>query len=312
MMSALVNQQNNKLIVLILRVATFCVFFGRAWQHLLWDAPYRSFFWDQALMEPIVTSIGNLTWKAYATSANTDFLIQSLIKFNGFIYLICAFVAILITKHHKKLGKVLWLGTGLLVILSLLYYKTKFYKIGQFIEYSCQMSAPIFLYIILFYEVNRKRLNFALKVAIALTFIGHGFYAIGWYARPGHFVDMAMNSLHFIKIPISQDQTINLLYWAGVADMIVAAAIFLPKKWALPFLTWAFVWGGLTTFARIVSYMYVDANFHTFLQWTPQTVMRMPHLLIPLVSIVLIMGWQTISYRKSKVVKDHSNSVAIS
>lgn len=309
MATTLVNQQNNRLVILILRIATFCVFFGRAWQHLLWDAPYRSLFWDQALMEPIVTSLSNLSWKAYATSPNTDFLIQSLIKFNGLVYLICAIVALVITKNHKKLAKVLWVGTALLVFLSLLYYKAKFYKIGQFIEYSCQMSAPIFLYVTLFYQVQKRKLNFALKVAIALTFIGHGFYAIGWYTRPGHFVDMAMNSLHFIKIPINQDQTIQLLYWAGVLDMVVAIGIFLPKKWALPFLVWAFIWGGLTTFARVVSYMYVDPSFHTFLQWMPQTIMRMPHLLIPLVSIALTLGWHSIRYRKNEIVPVQLNPI---
>lgn len=277
-----------KIFVWILRLTVFFVFFGRGWEHLYTDAPFRAILWDASLMEGFINSITGLTWYEYTSSSTINFIIDAAIKFTGLFYLMCAVIALIAQPKHKKLSKLLIFGSGLLIILSLLFYKTKFYKFGQFIEYSCQMFSPFFLYAVLLYRVQLNKFNLVLKTAIALTFIGHGLYALGIYITPGVWYDMAIGSFNFIGLKPTAQQIQQMIFAAGVLDMVVAIGIFLPKKWAVPFLVWAFIWGLLTALSRVVGFMYFDATWHTLMQWLPQTVLRMPHALIPIAGVLIV------------------------
>lgn len=284
----------------ILRLSAFFVFFGRGWEHLFWDAPFRAVLWDQSLMEGIITSLTSMTWKEYATSANVNSVIDSSIKLVGIVYLVCAIISLTIKSHHKKLSIILWVGVFLLIILSFLFYKSKFYKFGQFIEYSCQMFSPVFLLLLLIYKVQLNKLNVLLKIAVALTFIGHGLYALGVYVTPGIWIDMAMSSLNFVGLYPSENQVENIIYIAGILDIVLAFGIFLPNKWSIPFIIWAAIWGLLTALSRIVGFMNFDTSWHTFFQWIPQTIMRLPHALIPLATLWLSFYYTKILFFKSE------------
>jgi len=240
----------NQIVIWTLRLSVFFVFLGRGWEHLFWDAPFRAVLWDQTLMEGLVTNLTGMTWQQYATSVKVNFVIDTSIKLIGVVYLCCAAVSLIIKPKHKKWGKALFVGAFFLIILSFLFYKNKFYKFGQFIEYSCQMFSPIFLYLYLFYKVQANKFHLLLKVALALTFIGHGMYALGVYVTPGIWTDMAMSSLNFIGLYPSEVQVERIIYIAGILDMVLAVGIFLPKKWSIPFIVWAIIWGLLTTFSR--------------------------------------------------------------
>jgi len=150
------------------------------------------------------------------------------------------------------------------------------------------MFSPVFLYMMLFYKVHLHKFNLILKTAIALTFIGHGLYALGIYITPGAWTDMAIGSFNFIGLNPPVEQVQNMIYIAGVLDMILAIGIFLPSRWASPFLVWALIWGLLTALSRVIGFMYFDANWHTFMQWLPQTIMRLPHAIIPLIALIII------------------------
>jgi len=236
-------------------------------------------------MEGFITTITGLTWNEYASSNTCNFLIDASIKITGMFYLVCAAISIFIQAKNKQLSKLLIVGAVLLITLSLLFYKTKFHKFGQFIEYSCQ---PLFLYAILLYKVHLPKFSFMLKTAIALTFIGHGLYALGIYITPGVWTDMAMSSFNFIGLHPSVEQIQNMIYVAGVLDMILAVGIFLPNKWSSPFLVWALIWGLLTALSRVVGFMNFDPSLHTLIQWLPQTIMRLPHTLIPLAVLAIV------------------------
>ena len=99
---------------------------------------------------------------------------------------------------------------------------------------------------------------------------------------------MAMSSFNAIGIYPSVEQIQNMIYIAGVLDMILAVGIFLPKKWSTPFLVWALIWGLLTALSRVVGFTNFDPSLHTLIQWLPQTIMRLPHALIPFAAIVII------------------------
>lgn len=275
-------------LIWLLRLSAFTVFLGRGWEHIITDAPFRAVLWDQNLMEGIVTTLTGLTWKEYAGSSTCNFVIDATIKITGLFYLLCSFVSLFIQNKHKRLSKLLILGTLLLTTLSVLFYKSKFLLFGQFIEYSCQMLSPLFLYLVLFQKIHLPKFNFMLKVAIALTFLGHGLYALGIYITPGIWTDMALSSLNFIGIYPSVDQVKNIIYLAGILDIILVIGIFFPNKWSTPFLLWASIWGLLTALSRVIGFMNIDSNWHTLMQWLPQTILRLPHTIIPVTVLVII------------------------
>lgn len=275
-------------LICILRLSAFFVFFGRGLEHLITDVPFRAILWDQHLMEGLVTTVTGLSWNEYATSSTCNFIIDASIKITGVFYLLCAITSLFIKFKHKHLSKLLVLGFLLLITLSVLFYKSKFLQFGQFIEYSCQMFSPLFLYLVLFYKVSLNKLNAILKLAIALTFAGHGLYALGVYPTPGMWTDMALSSLNFIGLYPSVTQVQDIIYLAGILDMVLAVGIFLSNKWSAPFLIWVLIWGLLTAFSRVIGFMNIDASWHTLMQWLPQTIMRLPHALISLAVLAVI------------------------
>ena len=120
-------------ILFLLKLASFFVFFGRGYEHIIWDAPFRSLLWDQDLLSPIIENIFNTSWQDYVTSLRTDSVINSLIKANGIFYFICAILCLTLTENSSKLHKgILYTGGVFLVLLSLLITKSKFYHIVMF------------------------------------------------------------------------------------------------------------------------------------------------------------------------------------
>lgn len=268
---------NTKTLLTFLKFCSFFIFFGRAYQHLFWDAPYRSFFWDQHLLEPVVNFLFNTSWQSYVTNLNTDFAIQVLTRSIGVLYLVCAVISILINENSKKwMSNILKLGAVSLVFLALMITKNKFYHLIMFFEHTIQFGVPIALLYFLKHK-NTPILLFYLKVFIALAFTCHGMYAIGvFYPLPGNFVTMTLNIL-----PVQEEMAKNLLFVAGVIDFIIAIAIFIPKL-SKAALLYACFWGIVTALARILSGFHYDFSLSIMHQYLYLTIYRLPHGLIPL------------------------------
>lgn len=233
-------------------------------------------------MQYFVLNFTSYTWAEYATSPEVYFHINIFNKATGVFFLFCSVIALFIKSANIKLSKTLILGSILLMVLSAIFYKEKFYKFGQLIEYSCQMFSPLFLYLILFFKTPPKKLNYLLKVAIAFTFLGHGLYALGAYITPGYWTAMAMSSLRFVGLHLSEFTINKIIFYAGVLDIAIVIGIFLPKKYCYPFLIWAAIWGLLTALSRVVGYTNINPTWDTFFQYLPQTIYRLPHFLIPI------------------------------
>ncbi|TDQ28552.1 hypothetical protein [Tenacibaculum caenipelagi] len=268
---------NNKTLLQFLKISSFFIFFGRAYQHLFWDAPYRSFFWDQKLLEPIINFVFDTTWQSYVTNLNTDYAIQILTRSIGILYVICAVISIAINENSKKwMGNVLTLGAVSLIFLALMITKDKFYHLIMFFEHTIQFGVPVALLYFL-KDKNTSLLVFYLKIFIALTFTCHGMYAIGvFYPLPGDFVTMTLNIL-----PIQEEMAKNLLFLAGILDFVIAIAIFIPK-FSRPVLVYACFWGFITAFARIISGLHYDISLSIVHQYTYLMIYRLPHGMIPL------------------------------
>ena len=198
---------------LFVQLATVAVFLGRAWQHIIWDAPYRTLLWDEDWMSGILPWLSSMTYEEFITSVDMDDRIQSWIKGTGWFYLLCAIVAIFIRRIPKILSHLLWLGGLSLVFLAFLYCKEKFFQWGQFWEYSLQFGAPFFLFYLWKEQKANERFIFVIKVAIAITFISHGLYALNYYPRPGNFTQMVIDIFG-----VSEQTAIYFLNLAGILD----------------------------------------------------------------------------------------------
>ncbi len=259
-----------------LQLAASAVFLGRAWQHFFWDAPFRSFFWDEAWLRPLVEGGLGWEWSEYVTSPATEAAIDQLTVFCGVVYLLCGLGLWLIGRFSRIVVPLLYFGVANLILLAGLYYKEHFYFTGQFFEYTLQWASPLFLIFYFRHGRLRPALAFAMKVAIALTFTCHGLYAIGWYPRPGYFMQMTMSILG-----LGTEGAVQFLRAAAWLDFAVSLLVFLPGRYAIPALAYATFWGFLTTAARIVAHFHSELWWSALGQWTHEALYRFPHFLIP-------------------------------
>ena len=263
----------------LLKLSVFTVFMGRAYHFLFWDVPFRSLLWDESLMKPLVEFF-NSDWNDYVSSVQLD----NGIKFTSLIFgIVFLFAALLVWKktQNRYSRAIIFAGGIGLFILGLLLLKSRFYRIGQFFEYSIQIGIP-FLFIYYHSRFVQRYLILILKILIALTFSAHGLYAIGYYPVPGHFMAMVIDILGFGE----QNAKLFLLI-AGVLDFMLAIGLFIPRITRIA-VVYAIVWGTLTALARIVAGF--DTNFFWELLHLNgyQVVYRLSHGLIPLALLVAL------------------------
>lgn len=273
--------------ILFLRIFVFCLFLGRGWQGLFWDLPLRTFFWDQSLLEGIVTSLTGDTWQNYVTnkSFNVDQFIDGLGVGIGIFWMLCA-VAVLFLKETWKLGKwLLYLASFSFALLALLYFKDKFWQVGQFFEYATQITAPLILVHVLYGGQNTPLFRTTLKVIIATTFICHGLYAYAYYPQPGVWIQWCMDILFFKN----DEAASQFLIIMGALDFLAAILLFIPFKWTFSIAVWyCIIWGFLTSLARLVGNFYIDIFWVSLHQHAYETLYRLVHGGIP-----LLLWWST-------------------
>ena len=266
----------SQLFIMLLRITCFVLFAGRAYQYIIWDAPYRTLLWDQELMQGIIETFTSLTWEQYTTSVNTDKYIQTSIQATGWLYAVCAMLSLFIRRNMKWAGYFLLAGSLALGFLAFLNFKEKFFQYGEIMELGIQVTSPVLLFMALFTKIKQKTLILVAKVAVAFTFFGHGLYAWGYYPQPGHFIDMFINVLGF-----TEETSRFVLKIAAVLDFIAAVFIFMPRGARLS-LWYCILWGGLTAVARIWSGF--DSNFivASLNQLGFEVMFRLSHALLPL------------------------------
>ncbi|GAA4112131.1 hypothetical protein GCM10022393_10370 [Aquimarina addita] len=261
----------------ILKICVFLVFIGRAYQYLFFDAPFRAFLWDESLLQDIIENIFNTPWNEYVTNPTVNIWIQRIIQCNGLLFLFSAISSLAI--HHKNIKFLklpIFISGVLLILLSLLSAKEKFYHYGQFFEHAIQFGIPFVLLFAIKKENTIKKVSFVLKILVATTFTSHGLYALGYYPVPGTFIDMTINS-----IGVTEDNAVLLLYIVGILDIVLSILIFVPKiaKYAL---IYACFWGLITASARVIANFNVDFIDSSLHQSLYLVVYRIPHGVIPL------------------------------
>ncbi len=286
-MEGSIEKKQRARIRLILQIAAGAVLLGRAFQQLVWDIPIRAILWDEVLFGPIA-KLGGWDWDTWVSSLTVDWWINTTVQIGGVLYLVGVVAVVLIRPHRKWTHWYLGLCSLGLMFLAILYTKERFFHLGQLLEYSLQIGAPLFLiaYIRQPSDGNlliRPSLHLAMRLAIVTTFTAHGLYAIGYYPRPGNFLDMMMAGFG-----VGEKSANQMLWWAGVLDFVCSALILLPfRKWQTAGLAYALFWGTLTTFARIEAYLFITDIPTVLNQWLYQAVYRFPHFLIPLVLVLV-------------------------
>lgn len=274
-------------------ILCFLMFMGRAYQHLFWDAPYRTLLWEEEWLEGFVNWLG-LDWKTYVTSVQADRSIQLVIKMTGLLYIVCAFICLAMRQGvFKKLQPILHFGIISLALLFFLLTKEKFFHIGQFFEHTAQLACPMVLLLLVNRKINTVQLIFVLKIAIALTFCCHGLYAIGYYPRPGVFVDMVINTFG-----CSEAFAHQFLWLAGLLDFVVAIALFIPQSQKVA-VYYVLIWGFVTALARTTAFFDWTFPFQSLHQNVFQSMVRLPHGGLPLV-LGVTYGYFQLTRRKNK------------
>lgn len=261
--------------LLILKILAATLFFGRAWQHFFWDVPFRALFWDEGLMTPIVKLFG-MSWADYISNLEIAYWQESVMQAIGGFYVILGILVFFVHEKRRWIKPLLWLGSFFLFCMTLLYWKEHFYRIGQLIEYTIQWTTPIFLIYAIYHHKNTINFRFWLKIAIALTFIGHGLYAFGYYPRPGNFIQMVLD-----MFMMNNENAATFLTVIGVVDFGVAIGLFLPYLWRFSII-YCVIWGFATAFARITSNYDVMMPTESLHQWLHETIYRLSHGGIPL------------------------------
>ncbi len=263
---------------LFVQIATVAVFLGRAWQHLYWDAPYRALLWDEQWMRPVLEGVLGWNWQTYVTNLANDAIIQKSIQGIGILYLLAAIAAAGIHRWGRPAIVLLHIGAYGLVFLAFLYMKERFFHLGQFLEYALQFGSPFLLIAIYQKQELTHQLIFWAKIAIALTFVCHGLYAMGYYPRPGEFTSMTMSILH-----VQEATAVQFLLVMGILDCVAVVMLFLPNQMVQQLGLWYCVaWGLATTLARVWAHWCPAIWTSVLLQWLHESLYRFPHFLIPL------------------------------
>lgn len=285
------KQQTKKNFFLLVQICAVLVFFGRAYQFYFFGAPFRALLWDESLLSPVVEGIFNTPWYDYATSETVNASIETFTKICALVLITAAVISLFWTKipYTRFKKTVLYLAFGILVFVGICLVKDKNYDILQLFEQALQMAAPVTLLVIGHRgSWELPKLEFWLKVAIALTFIPHGLFAMGLFYVPGHFIDMTIQILG-----VSESNAIQFLFIVGLLDVLASVALFIPNaaKYALWYII---IWGTITALARLAAGFDSDFFLSSLHNHAYLTIYRLPHGLMPLGVLWLYYSRQTI------------------
>lgn len=182
------------------------------------------------------------------------------------------------SRNRGVVQSIACISFAFLMADSLAAFQSSGYVPEQLIEHGAKLFLPLLFVMQEFPSWNERKQQLMLKVIVALTFVGHGLFAVGWHYVPGSFHAMTTSILG-----VTGNQSTNFLLTVGILDFIAAFCLFLPKRFARIALYYLVVWGLLTTLARI-SYPISDLNFEftAIYDGLAGTIYRIPHTLLPL------------------------------
>lgn len=273
----------------LLRMAAAGVAVGLAITALRFDLPLRSLFWDEGWWGWFASQAG-FSWKQWVTNATVDQTITLLGRLLGLVLLVGGALML----GQRQLRYAAWSVFFILLLQHFLLWKEHFWHLGHLLELGLQTGAPL---LFLGYSqfqgravlpsaggappataITPYRFWWAVRLLIAVTFVGHGLYAAGIHPVPANFIFMTQSGLG-----VGETQARQFLLVVGLLDFVAAFLLLLPlRKAQLAALGWIIPWAILTTLARLWSYGGLVSATTLCWQWIPEAVRRLPHVLIPL------------------------------
>ncbi len=269
----------------LLRIACATMFLGHAWVCWNGDMPLRSILWDESLLGPLIPHLTGMEWASWVSSLDVDDRINAAITVQACLFALFG-IASLAPLPNRAAAAILILGTLNLTFLAFLKFWEAGQGLAQFFEHAGQFCLPLILLFALYPQNHPSAASHLAKIAIALTFIGHGIYAIGipsefpWlnHPRPGRFTEMTVLGLSLS----SESSAGRILLTAGILDLIAAALIFFRGKAQTAALVYMVAWGLLTAIARPWAYFDAASTLASLAIWLPEALYRTPHFAIPL------------------------------
>lgn len=253
---------------------------GRSYQHLFFEGPYRAFFLDETLFGYWQGLFSDESWLDFTNSHLADQRIRIYTRVMGLLWLATAIVFLFYNRLSAKISWSLAIISSFgLMFYGACSYLNMGYQSAQWIEHTAQILMPLLAVWVQQTKGSDVFWLLTAKVAIALTFIGHGLYAMGYFPVPGNFVYMT----HTI-LGTSDEVSKDFLYVAGILDLLAAALLFVPKADRLALLYCVF-WGFVTALARPVTYLVPNHLFWlTMHQTIFEFLVRVPHFMLPLLA----------------------------
>ena len=271
-----------------LKLCVSLTLLAQGWLTWRWDSPIRGLIWKEDWWSGILEQQTNLTWNEFAMISDPG--ITNLLAGLGITLMVLAVVP-WIPLTASKWRWVRWLlvpATLILVLDSVARWVGMEFDCGMAIEHSLQMLAPVLLLIATGHG-NRKKLWIAVvTVGAALTFVGHGLYAVGFHPVPLSYQTMTMKLLG-----CSQDFALVFLQVVGWLDFVAAACLFIrPLRSAG--LIYMVGWGLATAVARVASHF----SLAGLDPWMAETLVRTSHWLLPLILLGVILKSDRSRFKK--------------
>ncbi len=286
------ERTSERVLIWLLRVGTFLCFGGWAWVHFYWEGPYGTLVWHDSTFE--MAQNWGLSWEDFVGTGANDGVVQVWLGRLFWLYLACA-VASLVSAESKKLVWLKWiqsallvLGMGLLSLLAFAKYVKADFELPALVEQGGQVFMPLILVLALVLGVRHWATIGLAMLALVLTFVGHGSYAMGFWPTPPQFVGMTTLITEW-----EYEGVIKFLWYVGLVDLIICIGLLTPMKRLC--VGYAFIWGMLTSIARPYSGMSWDLNYWGADQYLHEAIYRAPHFVIP---AFLFVHWTTLDKAK--------------
>ena len=265
--------------LLLLRVGTSLTLVGRGWLTWRWDSPIRGLVWQEDWWTELLEHRFSLSWAEFAE--RSDSWITSGLVAVGVSLMVLAVVPLICTRTSARWTRwLLWPAFLVLLLDSFARWVASDYDIGMAIEHALQMAAPVALFFAVSSPESGRFWPRLVAVAAALTFVGHGLYAIGFHPVPLSYQLMTIEIL-----AVEQKSAITFLSIVGWLDIVAAVLLFVAplRRWALFYLV---AWGLLTALARVVAHVGLDQVAFGLDPWLAETLVRTSHWLLPLLLLV--------------------------
>ncbi|MEM6723785.1 MAG: hypothetical protein AAF598_07080 [Bacteroidota bacterium] len=266
----------------ILKVNAFLFILGLGWLFMMGYSPFRSILWDEALWKGLIESVLGYNWSDYVTS---DLPIRMTAVLEVVFIFMLAFAGLFTWQVQIHWARwVILLTASFLVVFAIWDWRSHSWRIPQILEHAARAGSLFLILGAFYWQWSKARLIRISEWLIGATFVGHGLFALGWWPRPGHFVDMTI-----LLLNCSESQAVFFLQIVGWLDLISALIVLMQWPGTKVALWYMIIWGLATAIARIASNYYAELASEQLMRWLPEVLIRTPHYLLPLF-VVLASG----------------------